>query len=174
MEFFFGKYLVIKKGVVILVVDLINGIGYYVGLCCIVVEGVIGLYNMNYENKVVVVLEVLKMDDFVYLYIEVSDEVGYEGDFKLKQFIIENLDKCVVGFVYEVVKDWDEFVVIVVFLDYFMFCEFCIYIVEFVFFFIYYFGIELDCVQIFDEVVCVEGSYGILKEDEFMNEFMKK
>lgn len=131
-----------------------------------------GLYDINYENKVVVVLEVLKMDDFVYLYIEVSDEVGYEGDVVLKLKMIENLDSCVVGFIYEVVKEWEELVVIVVLFDYFIFCELCMYINELVLFFIWYLGIELDSVQIFDEVVVVEGSYGLLKEDEFIKEFM--
>ena len=53
-------------------------------------------------------------------------------------------------------------------------CELRTHTAEPVPFLIYYPGIEPDCVQTFDEVACVEGSYGILKEDEFMNEFMKK
>ena len=43
------------------------------------------------RNKVAAALEALKTDDFVYLHIEASDEAGHEGDFKLKQFTIENL-----------------------------------------------------------------------------------
>ena len=116
----------------------------------------------------------LKTDDFVYLHIEASDEAGHEGDFKLKQFTIENLDKRVVGPVYEAVKDWDEPVAIAVLPDHPTPCELRTHTAEPVPFLIYYPGIEPDCVQTFDEVACVEGSYGILKEDEFMNEFMKK
>ena len=40
-------------------------------------------------------------------------------------------------------------------------------------FFIWYPGIEPDEVQTFDEVAACSGSYGLLKEDEFINEFMK-
>ena len=39
-------------------------------------------------------------------------------------------------------------------------------------FLIYYPGIEPDEVETFDEIAAVEGSYGVMKEDEFMNEFM--
>ena len=108
MEPLFEKYPAIQKGSVISAVDLINGIGHYAGLRRIAVEGATGLYNTNYENKVAAALEALKTDDFVYLHIEASDEAGHEGDFKLKQFTIENLDKRAVGPIYEAVKDWDE------------------------------------------------------------------
>ena len=174
MEPLSGKYPAIKKGAVISAVDLINGIGHYAGLRRIAVEGATGLYNTNYENKVAAALEALKTDDFVYLHIEASDEAGHEGDFKLKQFTIENLDKRVVRPVYEAVKDWDEPVAIAVLPDHPTPCELRTHTAEPVPFLIYYPGIEPDCVQTFDEVACVEGSYGILKEDEFMNEFMKK
>ena len=33
-------------------------------------------------------------------------------------------------------------------------------------------GIEADEVRTFDEVAACEGSYGLMKEDEFINEFM--
>ena len=131
-----------------------------------------GLYDTNYENKVAAALEALRTDDFVYLHIEASDEAGHEGDFKLKQFTIENLDKRVVGPVYEAVKDWDEPVAIAVLPDHPTPCELRTHTAEPVPFLIYYPGIEPDNVQTFDEVACVEGSYGVMKGDEFMNEFM--
>ncbi|MDO5449156.1 MAG: phosphoglycerate mutase, partial [Clostridia bacterium] len=39
---------------------------------------------------------------------------------------------------------------------------------------IYYPGIEPDIVQTFDEVACKNGSYGLLREGEFIVEFMKQ
>ena len=39
-------------------------------------------------------------------------------------------------------------------------------------FLIYYPGIEPDGVQTFDEEACKDGVYGVMKENEFMNEFM--
>lgn len=174
MEPLSEKYPGLKQGSVISAVDLINGIGYYAGLRRIAVEGATGLYNTSYENKVAAALEALKTDDFVYLHIEASDEAGHEGDFKLKQFTIENLDKRAVGPIYEAVKDWDEPVSIAVLPDHPTPCELRTHTDEPVPFLIYYPGIEPDSVQTFDEESCMEGSYGVMKEDEFMNEFMKK
>ena len=173
MEPLSTMYPSIKKGSVISAVDLINGIGVYAGLRRIDVEGATGLYDTNYENKVSAALEALKDEDFVYLHIEASDEAGHEGNFDLKQLTIENLDKRVVGPIYETVKDWDEPVAIAVLPDHPTPCELRTHTSEAVPFLIYYPGIEPDGVQTFDEEACKEGIYGVMKENEFMNEFMK-
>ena len=163
----------IKKGSVISAVDLINGIGVYAGLRRIRVEGITGLYDTNYENKVKAALEALKTDDFVYLHIEASDEAGHEGNFELKRMTIENLDKRVVGPIFEAVKTWDDPVSIAVLPDHPTPCELRTHTSEPVPFLIYYPGIVPDKVQTFDEVACKEGIYGEMKENEFMNEFVK-
>ena len=163
----------IQKGSVISAVDLINGIGVYAGLRRISVEGATGLYDTNYESKVSAALEALKTDDLVYLHIEASDEAGHEGNFELKKLTIENLDKRVVGPIYEAVKDWEEPVAIAVLPDHPTPCELRTHTAEPVPFLIYYPGIEPDSVQTFDEISCKEGIYGVMKENEFMNEFMK-
>ena len=162
----------IQRGSVISAVDLINGIGVYAGLRRISVEGATGLYDTNYENKVSAALEALKTDDLVYLHIEASDEAGHEGNFDLKRLTIENLDKRVVGPVYEAVKDWEEPVSIAVLPDHPTPCELRTHTAEPVPFLIYYPGIEPDDVQTFDEIACREGIYGVMKENEFMNEFI--
>ena len=172
MEKLSDKYSSIKKGAVISAVDLINGIGHYAGLESISVEGATGLYDTNYENKVKAALNALKTNDFVYLHIEASDEAGHEGNLKLKQLTIENLDKRAVGPIYEAVKNWDEPVAIAVLPDHPTPCKLRTHTSEAVPFLIYYPGIEADNVQTFDEMAVVEGSYGVMKEDEFMNEFM--
>ena len=163
----------IQRVSVISAVDLINGIGVYAGLRRISVEGATGLYDTNYENKVSAALEALKTDDLVYLHIEASDEAGHEGNFDLKQLTIENLDKRVVGPIYEAVKDWEEPVSIAVLPDHPTPCELRTHTAEPVPFLIYYPGIEPDGVQTFDEIACKEGIYGLMKENEFMNEYMK-
>lgn len=162
----------IRKGAVISAVDLIQGIGVYAGLRRIEVEGATGLFDTNYENKVAAALEALKTDDFVYLHIEASDEAGHEGNFELKQRTIEDLDKRAVGPIYEAVKDWEEPVAIAVLPDHPTPCKLRTHTAEPVPFLIYYPGITPDSVQTFDEVACVEGVYGVMKENEFMNEFM--
>ena len=164
----------IRKGAVISAVDLIQGIGVYAGLRRIEVEGATGLFDTNYENKVAAALEALKTDDFVYLHIEASDEAGHEGNFELKQRTIEDLDKRAVGPIYEAVKDWEEPVAIAVLPDHPTPCKLRTHTAEPVPFLIYYPGIAPDSVQTFDEVAACEGCYGLMKEDEFIREFMKE
>lgn len=173
MEPLAEKYPQIRKGSVISAVDLINGIGYYAGLRRLTVEGATGLYDTNYENKAAAALEALKTDDFVYLHVEASDEAGHEGDVDLKIRTIENLDSRAIGPIFETVKDWDEPVAIAVLPDHPTPCELRTHTAEPVPFLIWYPGIEPDEVQTFDEVAACSGAYGLMKEDEFMNEFMK-
>ena len=173
MEPLAEKYPQIRKGSVISAVDLINGIGYYAGLRRLTVEGATGLYDTNYENKAAAALEALKTDDFVYLHVEASDEAGHEGDVDLKIRTIENLDSRAIGPIYEAVKDWDEPVAIAVLPDHPTPCELRTHTAEPVPFLIWYPGIEPDEVQTFDEVAACSGAYDLMKEDEFMNEFMK-
>ena len=172
MECLSDRFPQIKRGAVISAVDLINGIGYYAGLRRINVEGATGLYDTNYENKVAAALEALRTDDFVYLHIEASDEAGHEGDIPLKIMTIENLDKRVVGPIYQAVKSWDEPVAIAVLPDHPTPCELRTHTAEPVPFLIWYPGIIPDEVQTFDEVSTTQGSYGLMKEDEFINAFM--
>ncbi len=172
MEPLSHKYPMIKSGSVISAVDLINGIGHYAGLKRIKVEGATGLYDTNYENKVKAALDALKEDDFVYLHIEASDEAGHEGDFKLKQLTIENLDKRAVGPIARAVESWDQPVAIAVLPDHPTPCSLRTHTAGPVPFLIYYPGIEPDSVTSFDEAACKNGCYGQLKDDLFMNTFM--
>ncbi|MBE6287173.1 MAG: cofactor-independent phosphoglycerate mutase [Mediterranea massiliensis] len=173
MELLCEKFPLLKSGAVISAVDLIRGIGYYAGLQRLEVEGATGLYDTNYENKVAAALEALKANDFVYLHIEASDEAGHEGNVDLKIRTIENLDARAVGPIYEAIRKWDEPVAIAVLPDHPTPCEHRTHTAEPVPFLIWYPGIEPDDVQTFDEVAASQGVYGLLKEDEFMNEFMK-
>ncbi len=172
MERLSDRFPQIKRGAVISAVDLINGIGYYADLRRINVEGATGLYDTNYENKVSAALEALRTDDFVYLHIEASDEAGHEGDVPLKIMTIENLDKRVVGPIYQAIKDWNEPVAIAVLPDHPTPCELRTHTAEPVPFLIWYPGITPDEVQTFDEVAAQQGFYGLMKEDEFINAFM--
>lgn len=174
MERLSDKFPQVRRGAVISAVDLINGIGCYAGLRRIAVQGATGLYDTNYENKVAAALDALKTDDFVYLHIEASDEAGHEGNVALKRLTIENLDRRVVGPLYEALKESEEPVSIALLPDHPTPCELRTHTAEPVPFLIWYPGIEPDGVQTFDEVSACNGSYGLMKEDEFINEFMKE
>ncbi|MCL1616801.1 cofactor-independent phosphoglycerate mutase [Bacteroides sp. ET71] len=172
MEPFSARFPQVRSGAVITAVDLIRGIGRYAGLRRIDVPGATGLYDTNYEGKVRAALDALRTDDFVYLHIEASDEAGHEGDIALKRQTIEDLDSRVVGPIYEAVKDWPEPVAIAVLPDHPTPCEVRTHTAEPVPFLVWHPGIEPDAVQTFDEVAACEGSYGLLKEDQFINTFM--
>lgn len=173
MELLSKKYPQIRRGSVISAVDLINGIGYYAGLRRIKVEGATGLFDTNYENKVQAALQALQEDDFVYLHVEASDEAGHEGDYALKQRTIEDLDSRVVGPILEALASWQEPVAIAVLPDHPTPCRLRTHTADPVPFVIYYPGIEPDNVSAFNEIDAKNGSYGLLKEDEFMNLFMQ-
>lgn len=163
----------VKTGAVISAVDLIRGIGRYAGLEVIKVPGATGLANTNYEGKARAALEALKHKDFVFLHIEASDEAGHDGDLELKLRTIENLDHRAVEPIYNKVKTWDEPVCIAVMPDHPTPVEIRTHVKEPVPFEIWYPGIEPDSVQTYDEVSCVQGSYGLLRLQEFMQTFMK-
>ena len=162
----------IKRGAVITAVDLIRGIGTLAGLRVIDDEGATGLYDTNYEGKAQAAIDALRTDDFVYLHIEASDEAGHDGDLELKLQTIENLDRRVVGPIYEIVKDWDEPVCIAVLPDHPTPIAHRTHTNEPIPFLIYAPGIEPDCIQTFDEVACKEGKYGLLHNDEFIKTLM--
>ena len=163
----------VKSGAVVSAVDLIRGIGHYAGLDLIEVEGATGLWDTNYEGKTKAALDELKKKDFVFLHVEASDEAGHDGEVDLKVKTIENLDSRMIGPIYEETKTWDEPVCIAILPDHFTPVELRVHVGEPVPFIIYYPGIEPDDTQVYDEVSCVTGSYGILKLQEFMQTIMK-
>jgi 2,3-bisphosphoglycerate-independent phosphoglycerate mutase len=173
METLMNLYPQVKTGSVISAVDLIRGIGHYAGLDIIEVEGATGLANTNYEGKAQAAIEALKRQDFVFVHVEATDEAGHDGDLELKLHAINYLDHRLIEPIYNEVNTWNEPVCIAILPDHPTPVEMRIHVNEPVPFIIYYKGIEPDSVQSYDEVSCASGGYGILKLNEFMEEFMK-
>jgi 2,3-bisphosphoglycerate-independent phosphoglycerate mutase len=162
----------IRRSAVISAVDLIRGIGVYAGMDVIQVEGATGLYNTNYEGKAQAALAALKTHDFVYLHVEASDEAGHEGDVRLKVRTIEDLDRCVVGPIYEAVRQWDEPVAIAVLPDHPTPCAIRTHTKDPIPFLIHKPGQTPDAVDRYDEFAVLQGKYGLLKDDAFMRELL--
>jgi 2,3-bisphosphoglycerate-independent phosphoglycerate mutase len=173
MKTLFQRFPNLKSGSVISAVDLIKGIGIYAGLESIEVEGATGLYNTNYEGKAKAAIDELSRKDFVFLHVEATDEAGHEGDIDLKIRTIEYLDRRIIGPVYEAVKKWDEPVTIAVLPDHPTFCRIRTHVSEPVPFLIYKPGVEPDEVKVYDEFAAREGSFGLMKGNEFIKEFFK-
>lgn len=163
----------IKSGAVITAVDLIRGIGRYAGLTPIDVKGATGLADTNYKGKADAAISALRDSDFVFLHIEASDEAGHDGDLDLKIKTIENLDRWIVGPILDEVSKWDEPVAIALMPDHATPVELRVHKGEPVPFTIWYKGISPDDVTSYSETACANGSYGLLRLGEFMQEFMK-
>ncbi len=172
METLMQQYPEIKSGAVISAVDLIQGIGKYAGLRIIKVPGATGLANTNYEGKAQAAIDALRQDDFVFVHVEASDEAGHDGDLDLKLKTIEYLDQRLIAPIYHEVKDWQDDVCIAVLPDHLTPVEQRIHVGQPVPFLIWHRGIEPDDVQQYDEVSCVNGSYGLLRLHEFMQALM--
>ena len=170
MQTLMQQYPEIKSGTVISAVDLIQGIGKYAGLRIVKVPGATGLADTNYEGKAQAAIDALEKDDFVFVHVEASDEAGHDGDLDLKLKTIEYLDQRLIAPIYNKVKDQD--VCIAVLPDHLTPVEMRIHVGQPVPFLIWHRGIEADDVQQYDEVSCVEGSYGLLKLHEFMQALM--
>jgi len=97
------------KGAIISAVDLLRGIGVYVGLQVIRVPGATGYFDTDYDAKGRFALYALEDVDFVYVHVEAPDEAGHAGALREKISAIEAFDEKVVGRVLEgleAIADW--------------------------------------------------------------------
>lgn len=173
METLMQRYSQVKSGSVISAVDLIRGIGHYAGLQIVKVYGATGLADTNYEGKAQAAIDALRLQDFVFLHVEATDEAGHDGDLELKLRSIRYLDQRLIAPIFKEISTWKEPVCVAILPDHPTPVEMRIHVNEPVPFVIYYPGIEPDEVKHYDEVACMNGSYGLLRLQEFMNELMK-
>lgn len=102
------------EGGVISAVDLIKGIGTYIGFKPIYVEGATGYLNTNYKGKAEEALHGLKDLDIVFVHVEAPDEAGHNGNYKEKIQAIELFDEKVVGTVLKGLRKFEDYRVMVV------------------------------------------------------------
>lgn len=101
------------RGAIISAVDLLRGIGVYVGLEVIRVPGATGYFDTDYEAKAQYALSAIKHVDLVYVHVEAPDEAGHAGLLDKKMSAIEAFDAMVVGKVLDGMKGFSEFRVMV-------------------------------------------------------------
>lgn len=112
MPSFMEKYH--KTGAMISAVDLLKGIGVYIGLEVVLVPGATGYLDTNYKGKAKYALMSLKDKDLVYLHVEAPDEASHSGDLREKIQAIENFDQLVVKEVLEGLKAIDMYKILVI------------------------------------------------------------
>jgi 2,3-bisphosphoglycerate-independent phosphoglycerate mutase len=102
------------KGGAISAVDLIKGIGIYLGFRPIHVEGATGYLNTNYRGKAEGALKGLEDLDFMLVHVEAPDEASHNGNYKEKIQAIENFDREVVGVVLEGLRQFEDYRIMVI------------------------------------------------------------
>jgi len=106
MELFTKKYGL--KGAAITAVDLARGLAKLIGFDLISVSGATGFIDTNYEGKGQAAIETLKNYDIVFVHIEAPDEAGHGGNIMGKKKAVEQIDKFIVGPVYEAIQKYDK------------------------------------------------------------------
>ena len=85
------------KAATITGVDLIKGIGTYLGLTNVKVPGATGYYDTDYCGKARYALKSLEDHDLVFIHVEAPDEAGHAGDIQEKIRAIEHIDNRILG-----------------------------------------------------------------------------
>lgn len=97
------------KGATITGVDLIKGIGTYLGLTNVHVPGATGFYDTDYCGKAKYALESLEEHDLVFIHVEAPDEAGHAGDISEKIKAIERIDKRILSKLREELPLMDDY-----------------------------------------------------------------
>lgn len=146
---------------VISAVDLVKGIGIYLGTEIIDAPGATGREDTNYEGKAECALKALENNDLVFIHVEAPDEAGHVKDYKLKVKTIEDLDKRLLG---RILKNLKEPYVIAVLTDHPTPIEIGTHTREPVPFAVQSPQIQADSVQEFDELSAKNGAFGLVEQ----------
>lgn len=85
------------RGGVISAVDLLQGLGHYLGWQVIQVPGATGYFDTDYGAKGRYAIEALKKLDLIFVHVEATDEAGHSGLPLEKKKAIERIDEAIVG-----------------------------------------------------------------------------
>lgn len=102
------------RGAMISAVDLLKGLGTYLGLEIVRVPGATGYLDTNYRGKIEHALEQLEEKDYVFLHVEAPDEAAHEGSWEKKVRALEDFDAQVIGPALEGMERFGEYRVLLV------------------------------------------------------------
>lgn len=102
-----------KNGAVITAVDLVRGLAKLIGFDLIKVEGATGYLDTNFAGKGQAALDALDRYDLVLVHVEATDEAGHNGSPLQKKKALENIDKFIVGPIYEAIQTFDQWRILV-------------------------------------------------------------
>ena len=101
------------RGAMITAVDLLRGLAKLIGWRRIEVPGATGYTDTDYAAKGRYAIDALDEVDLVCVHVEATDEASHEGDLKAKIKALEEIDRHIVGPVYEALKKHGEYRILV-------------------------------------------------------------
>ena len=101
------------KGAGITAVDLFRGLAKLIDFDLIEVPGATGFTDTNFEGKGAAAIKALKDYDIVVVHVEAPDEAGHAGNPETKKKAIEQIDKHIVGPIYEAIKKYPSWRIMV-------------------------------------------------------------
>lgn len=159
------------KGATITGVDLIKGLGVYLGLTNIKVPGATGYYDTDYCGKVNYALEALEDHDLVFIHVEAPDEAGHAGDLKEKIKAIERIDNRIMGKLWEELPQHHDFALAIL-PDHLTPLSVRTHTPEPVPYAMFKSGGQKDDVECYHEFSVKNGSQGLLEGYKFLRNFM--
>lgn len=97
------------SGAVITGVDLLKGLATYLDWNIIDVPGATAYLDTDYDAKAQYAIKAMETHDLVLIHIEAPDEASHEGNIHEKIRAIENIDKKIIGPVFDALKKYNEF-----------------------------------------------------------------
>ncbi len=88
--------------------SLYKGVGKYLGMTLITVEGATGKGDTNLANKAEAALHALKTYQLVFVHVKATDSMGHDGNFQGKKEMVARIDKELVARL----KDTDAYIAI--------------------------------------------------------------
>lgn len=97
------------KAATITGVDLIKGLGVYMGLTNVFVPGATGYYDTDYCGKAKYALKSLEDHDLVFIHVEAPDEAAHAGDVEEKIMAIERIDRRILGKLMDELPEYEDY-----------------------------------------------------------------
>lgn len=101
------------KGAAITAVDLVKGLSKLIGFDLIDVPGATGFIDTNYQGKASAAIKALDKYDIVFVHIEAPDEASHSGNAEMKKKAIEQIDKYIVGPVFETLQTYESWRILI-------------------------------------------------------------
>lgn len=98
-----------KRGAMITAVDLLRGLAALIGWERIDVPGATGYTDTDYAAKGRYAIETLQRTDIVCVHVEATDEASHEQDAAAKVRALEEIDRHIVGPLYQALQQQGEF-----------------------------------------------------------------